>query len=180
MKTFSSIILLNLCFLGVSAQNYQPVDQSSNVKIRIKNLGSNVTGTFSGLEGNIHFNASDPSNASFRIAIDANTVNTGINARDNHLRKEEYFNVAQYPKISFVSRRITNSGKPGEYLLTGDLTIKGTTKEISFPFTVTSKNDGLLFSGECKLNRRDFKVGGSSVVMSDNVLVSLNIFAQKK
>ncbi len=180
MKTILLSISLSLLFLAGSGQRYHPVDQSSGIKIRIKNLGSNVTGTFHGLEGTIVFNPSEPGASSFRITIDPNTVNTGVKARDNHLRKEEYFNVAQYPKISFVSTHVRSSGTQGMYQLTGDLTIKGVTKEISFPFTVTTKNDGLLFSGECKLNRRDFNVGGSSMVMSDNVLVSLNVFAQKR
>lgn len=180
MKTFLLTISLSLGFLIGSGQKYQPVDQSSEIKIRIKNLASNVTATFKGLEGSIVFNASELSTSSFKITIDPNTVNTGINARDNHLRKEEYFSVATFLKISFVSKQVSRSSKPGTYMLTGNLTIKDVTKEISFPFTVTEKNDGLLFSGECKLNRRDFHVGGSSMILSDNLLVSMNIFAQKK
>jgi len=139
MKTILLIISLTIVSLVDEAQNYQPVDQLSNVKITIKNLGSNVTGTFQGLAGTIRFNATDPGASSFNITVDANTVNTGTHARDNHLRKEEYFDVAKYPKISFVSKQVTASGKPGGYLLTGNITIKGTTKEISFPFTVTAK-----------------------------------------
>src|ERR1700741_4549437 len=115
MKTILLAISLSLFFLAGNGQRYQPVDQSSDIKIRIRNLGSNVTGTFNGLEGTIVFNASDPGASSFKITIDPNTVNTGIKARDNHLRKEEYFNVAQYPKISFVSRHVRSSGKPVSY-----------------------------------------------------------------
>jgi len=179
MRTILLTISLSLFSLISTGQNYQPVDQLSDIKFTIKNLGFNVTGTFKGLAGTIRFNATDPGSSSFNVTIDANTVNTGTGARDNHLRKEEYFDVAKYPKISFVSKQVTASGKNGGYTVTGNLTIKGVTKEISFPFTVTAKNDGLLFTGECKLNRRDFKVGGSSMVLSDNLVVSLKVFAKK-
>ncbi len=160
-------------------QEYSPVDKSSAIKFSIKNFGLPVGGSFTGLQGTIHFNSSALALSMFNVSVDANTVNTGMGARDNHLRKEEYFNVQKYPILSFVSKQITAGDKPGKYLLTGTFTIKGISKQISLPFTVVSQNDGLLFTGECKLNRKDFKVGGSSFVLSDNLMVSLSVFAKK-
>ena len=60
------------------------------------------------------------------------------------------------------------------------LTIKGTTKEISFPFKATAKGDDYLFEGEFPLNRRDFNVGGGSLTMSDHLTVSLKVLSKKK
>jgi polyisoprenoid-binding protein YceI len=61
----------------------------------------------------------------------------------------------------------------------GNLIIKGVSKEIKFPFKATPKDDGFLFEGEFKINRRDFKVGGNSLSLSDDVTVSLSVFAKK-
>ena len=64
--------------------------------------------------------------------------------------------------------------------MVGNITIKGTTKEIQFPFKATPKDNGYLFEGSFKLNRRDFNVGGSSISMSDNLDVNLSVFAKKQ
>jgi polyisoprenoid-binding protein YceI len=61
----------------------------------------------------------------------------------------------------------------------GVITIKNVSREISFPFTHTSKDDGILFKGDFKLNRKDFGVGGNSFSLSDEVSIELSIFAKK-
>ena len=174
------IVIVFTCFsIFVSGQTYTAVDNASSVKFMIKNFGVNVGGTFKGLQGKIHFSEADLTSCVFDVSVDANTVNTGINGRDNHLRKEEYFNIEKFPKISFVSKHLSATGKSGNYIITGNINIKGTVKEISFPFTATPQNDGFLFEGTFKLNRRDFKVGGSSLILSDNLIVSLSVIAKK-
>jgi polyisoprenoid-binding protein YceI len=176
-----TIIMLALAMaLNATAQQYQPQGDKSTVKFVIKNFGINTGGDFKGLQGAIAWDAATPANSAFDISIDAATVNTDNDARDNHLRKEEYFNVQQYPKIMFKSGKITASGKAGAYTVSGKLSIKGTQKDISFPFTATAKDGGYLFEGSFQLNRKDYKVGGSSMVLGDNVTVSLSVFAAKK
>lgn len=160
-------------------QQYRCVDNGSTVKFTIKNIGINTSGNFTGLQGNIRFDPESLNTALFDVSVNANTVNTGIGARDNHLRKEEYFNVQQYPKISFISTSITASAKKNEYNIIGNLIIKNITKEIFFTFISVPKEEGYIFTGEYKLNRRDFNVGGKSFVLSDNLIVSLSIFTKK-
>jgi len=96
--------------------------------------------------------------------------------RDGHLRGNNYFDVKNYPSIHFVSTKVT--GKNGGFVLLGKLVIKDRAKEIQFPFTASPANDGYLFKGTFKINRKDFGVGGTSTV-SDNLEVSLNILAKK-
>ena len=179
MRTLSVFLFMLLVPFSGMAQTYHPSDQGSTVKFLIKNLGLNVSGSFTGLSGTILFNSANPALSSFRISIDAGSVNTGIQARDKHLRKESYFDVLTHPKINMVSRQIIPTRKPGEYQLTALLHMKGTSKEISFPFSVSAKNDGLMFTGEFRLNRRDFKIGGGSLVLSDSLTVLLTVFAGK-
>ena len=155
---------------------YKPVDEGSSLTFSIKNFGFNVTGSFTGLKGNIKFDPQKPAESNFDVSISANTVNTDNSLRDNHLRESAYFDVKNYPDIRLVSTKVT--GRNGTFMVYGKLTIKNKTKEISFPFTATPSNKNYLFKGTFKINRRDFDVGGGSTI-SDNLDVILNILAKK-
>ncbi|HTB26859.1 MAG TPA: YceI family protein [Puia sp.] len=174
-----TIIFSLLTITGIFASDrYKPEDQGSSVQFKIKNLGFSVNGSFSGLDGNIQFNPNDLTTSNFDVSIDANTVNTDNNMRDNHLRSETYFDVKNYPRIRFVSTKITSSNNKEHLFMFGKLTIKNQTKDISFPFTATLTNEGYLFNGTFRINRRDFNVGGTSTI-SDELEVSLNILSKK-
>jgi polyisoprenoid-binding protein YceI len=157
---------------------YKPLDAGSSVKFKIRNLGFNVNGSFSGLDGTIHFDPDNLTISNFDVSVDANTINTDNNMRDNHLRNDSYFDVKNYPRIRFVSTNVTVSNKKDTYMIVGHLTIKNQTKDISFPFSVVASNDGYLFKGTFKINRKDFGVGGTSTI-SDELEVSLDILAKK-
>jgi len=177
MKIF--LILSLVIVSGILASNqYKPEDQGSAVQFRIKNLGFNVDGTFNGLDGNIQFDPNNLTASQFEVSVDANTVNTDNNMRDNHLRNEPYLDVKNYPRIRFVSTKITPSNKTGTFTIFGKLTIKNQTKDISFPFTASMSNEGYVFSGTFRINRRDFNVGGASTI-SDDLDVTLKIFSKK-
>ena len=163
----------------VIAQKYTPVDDGSGVKFKIKNFGVTVGGSFNGLKGMIQFDAVKLTSSNFDVSVESSTVNTGLGSRDKHLRKEDYFNVERFPAINIKSTKLTAANKEGWLYFFGTLTLKGVTKEISFPFQVTQKDGGYVFTGEFKINRRDYGVGGSSVILSDNLTVNLSVFAKK-
>ncbi len=160
-------------------QTYTPTDNGSKVRFVIKNFGINTGGTFDGLSGTITFDPATLATANFDVSVAAKTVDTDMEARDNHLRKAEYFDVEKYPRISFKSTKVTTTNKDGYLFMFGVITIKNVSKEISFPFTQKSKDGGILFEGEFNLNRRDFGVGGKSFSMADDLTVELSIFARK-
>lgn len=168
-----------MCGEALCAQVYRPVDKGSSVKLTIKNDGMATDGTLTGLEGNIKFNPADLKNSSFSITIDGNTINTGIDIRDNAVKGEEYLDAKKFPAISFVSKQITQINKTAPFTVKGTLTIKGISKEISFPFTAVQKEDGMLFTGEMRINRLDFRIGVGSLDLSNSMTVSLNVFAKK-
>jgi len=176
-KIFTTFAIFST--LVISAQTYTPTDAGSKVRFVIKNFGINTGGTFDGLSGNITFDPASLATASFNVSVDAKTVDTDIEARDNHLRKAEYFDVEKFPKLSFRSTKVTTTNKEGYLFMFGIITIKNISKEVSFPFTQKTRDDGILFEGEFKLNRRDFGVGGKSFSMSDDLTVELSIFAKK-
>jgi polyisoprenoid-binding protein YceI len=169
-------VLSSLCGAG---QSYTPIDAGSKVRFVIRNFGINTGGTFEGLSGAITFDPNNLATASFEVSVEAKTVDTDIEARDNHLRKAEYFDVQNYPRLVFTSTKVTKTNKPEYLYMFGTLTIKGVTKEVKFPFTCTAKDDGWLFEGEFELNRRDFGVGGRSFSLSDELRVELSVFAKK-
>lgn len=176
LKKLVLILSSFLCAINIFAQDLSPKDEGSAISFSIKNFGITVNGSFKGLKGTVKFNEANPSTALFNLSVDAATVNTGINARDNHLKKEDYFDVAKFPLITFTSTKISATAKQSNFNATGNITIKGVTKTISFPFTATAKSNGYIFSGSFLLNRRDFNVGSSSLILSDNLNVSFSVY----
>jgi len=175
-----SILLISLLILSgrFAPTMFKPEDQGSSVQFTIRNLGFKVNGSFSGLDGKIQFDPNDLAASTFDVTVDANTVNTDNTMRDEHLRKESYFDIKNYPRIRFLSTHITSSGKNGGFIVSGKLTIKNQTKDISFPFSASLSNEKYLFKGTFKINRKDFDIGGSSTI-SDELEVNLNILADK-
>ncbi|MGZ3945197.1 MAG: YceI family protein [Mucilaginibacter sp.] len=177
MKRLYLLLIIILTWTAGFAQ-YKPVDQGSSIQFVIGNFGFDVNGSFKDIHGTINFDPQNLSNAHFDVDIDANTVNTDNTLRDSHLRGESYFDVKKYGKIRLESTKVTAGVKAGTFLLTGKLTIKNTTQDISFPFAANPVADGYQFKGEFKIKRKDFGVGGTSTI-SDELQVSLNIIAKK-
>ncbi|MCI0751500.1 MAG: YceI family protein, partial [Flammeovirgaceae bacterium] len=94
----SFVILLS----AINQEVYTPSDKNSTIQFTIRNFGVNTEGTFTGLKGKVQFNPDQDGNFA-ELTVDTKTVNTGINLRDNHLRKEKYFDVTTYPLIKFTS-----------------------------------------------------------------------------
>jgi len=175
MKKYFLFFLIFAAAKFASAQ-YKPVDKESSLKFTIGNFGFDVNGSFTGFQGSITFDAQNPSAGIFDVTIDAATINTDNSARDKHLKEDGYFDVANYPRIHFLSTKIT--GKGGTFTMYGHLTIKGKSKDISFPFTASPAGDGYVFKGSFKINRKDFGVGGTSTI-SNELEVVLNVHAAK-
>jgi polyisoprenoid-binding protein YceI len=172
---FTLIFLFPLVLI---AQNASWNIAKYKVRFTIKNAGIKVDGSFSGLDAIIIFEEKSTQN-SFHASVAANTVNTGIDARNNHLKKASYFNVEKYPIITIESNKITALGN-GKYLANCTVKIKGITKLISMPFTYSYVNNMGVFKGSMLLNRLDFNVGESSLVLSDDVIINIEIEANKQ
>ena len=172
------LLLLAANYSLVMAAQYKPLDNKSSIRFTIKNFGIGVGGGFSGLTGNISYDAQQPEKTSFHILINSSTINTDNELRDNHLKKEDYFDVAHYPEISFESTKVLKTEKSGMLMVYGKLTIKNHSKEIAFPFSAEAAGDAYLFKGAFSINRKDFWVGGSSII-SDNANVTIAVMAAK-
>lgn len=174
MKTYQkSIFILFVLFqFAAIAQNAYSVE-SSSIKFAIKNAGLTVNGTFAGFKSTIIFDGTNLSTATFDAQVEVKTIETGIGLRNNHLKKAVYFDAEKYPIISMKATRVEK--KESGFLGYFSITIKGTTKLVEIPFTF----DGNRFKAVFSINRLDFKVGGSNVVMADDVTVLLDILVKK-
>lgn len=182
-KKMKDIFLICSLFISTSvfSQNYSPVDSLSKVHFVIKNFGINTGGDLSEVSGKIHFLPENPSESHFNTTVSVSSIDTDNSMRDNNLKGDEYFDAAKYPKISIVSTKIEKTNKTGEgyFYFTGNLTIKGITKAVSFPFQAKAQNNGYLFTGNFQIDRTEFGVGEKNIVLSNLVEVTLSVFAKK-
>src|SRR5690606_21565307 len=128
-------LLIALSFCSLSTVWAQTIDASkSYVSFSISKLVVNtVEGQFTGMNGKVKFNESNPLKSSFDVCVDASSVKTDSEKRDKHLKTEDFFHVAKYPNICFKSKKVvkTDAG----YSVEGSLTMIGVTKNVSIPFT---------------------------------------------
>ena len=166
---------------NTSAQKYKPVDAGSKVHFVIKNFGIATGGDLSGTQGEIDFSPNNLAACRFDVTVAVATVNTDNEMRDKSLVSDEYFDVTKYPSLRLVSTKIgkTNKTDSGFYYFTGNLTIKGVTKEISFPFQAKKTENEYVFTGNFDIDRTQFGVGDKSMVLSNKVAVSLRVAAKK-
>lgn len=169
MRLLSIIVLA--FFTGPSL--YFPSDAKSSITFQIRNFGLLVEGSLSGLDGEIVFDSEKPENCRVNLSVSTKTITTGIALRDNHLKKREYLDANTYPVISFKSEKIVKHNE--NWIATGKFTIKKTTKEVSFPFKVMIQDNGLVFGGVFKINRKDFDVGGNSLSMANELTITFKI-----
>ncbi len=172
-----TIFIFSIFINTLAIAQYKPAEQGSTMQFTVQNLGFDVHGSFSGFKGIINFDVQNPATDNFDVTIDASTVNTDNSMRDGHLKDDGYFDVKNYPNIHFVSTNVT-AGKAGVYNITGKLTIKNKSADISFPFTATPSGDGYLLKGSFKINRKYYGVGGTSTI-SNQVEIVLNVLAKK-
>ena len=170
MKKILTILLACILFSYLaSAQN---TIAHSAITFKIKNLGITVDGTVGGLQATIHFNPADMVSASIEASADAKTISTDNSMRDDHLRSDEFFDAAKYPKILLKSVSIKHKSG-NKYTGQFNLTIKNKSKTVEIPFTYTAKGTLSDFTGSFRINRLDYGIGDTSLTLSDEVTISI-------
>ena len=136
-----------------------------------------VRGAFNDFEGTATIDGTNPANSSVQITIQAASIDTRNQQRDEHLRTNDFLDIATYPTITFVSTEVAHEGGD-EFRVTGDLTIRGVTKQVSFPLEFQGMvkdpwgNDRIGFEGEVVINRKDWGVNWNAALEAGGVLVS--------
>ncbi|MBC3841752.1 polyisoprenoid-binding protein [Streptacidiphilus sp. 4-A2] len=135
-----------------------------------------VRGSFNDVSGTVVVDAEDPTKSSAKVTIQVVSVDTRNADRDNHLRTNEFLDVASYPEITFASTDVKLNGD-SNVTLTGDLTIKGVTKPVTIDFdyqgaaTDPFGNQRLGFEGSHTISRQDYGVSWNAPLETGGVLV---------
>ena len=141
-----------------------------------------VRGQFTEFTGTAHVDTADPASSKVEVSIVANSINTGQQQRDDHLRSGDFFESEQYPDITFSSTDVSRDGD--DWTITGDLTIKGVTHSIAVPVEFTGSaqapfgNTRIGFEGAATLNRKDWGLSWNAALETGGVLVSEKIKLQ--
>lgn len=165
--------------------NFDKAHSFIGFKVRHNGL-IEVPGFFRDFTGAVNFDAKDITKSSVEFTAKATSVDTGVAGRDNHLRRADFFDVENHPEMTFKSTRVEKKGN--NWMLTGDLTMRGVTKSVTFPFSIVGWNPPdergggkMGIAAETTINRRDFGVNyGTDAALSDQVKVVLQIEAVKR
>jgi polyisoprenoid-binding protein YceI len=173
---------------GAATSEWKIDPQHSSAQFAVRHMAiSTVRGAFSKVIGTIVLDDNDVTKSTVDVTIDVSTVDTREPARDNDLRSDKFFDVAHFPTMTFKSKKVAQLA-PGKLKVTGDLTIRGTTKEVvldvegpTAPVKDPWGNQRAAASASAKINRQDFGVkwnatmDNGGVVVSDEVSINIDV-----
>ena len=166
----------------VSGQKYQITPQNSKIEF----TGSKVTGSHNGgfqqFSGEVDY-AGDPQRSQVNITIQTDSITTDDEDLTKHLKTPDFFDVAKFPTATFVSTEIKPGGEGGAtHTVTGNLTMHGVTKAVTFPATIAVTPDTATVDSTFSINRKDFGIsyaGATNNLIRDDVVLKLMIRANK-
>ena len=174
-------------YAPIPAGEYKIDPAHSTIGFAVRHYEINwVDGRFKDFEGTVRYDDKDVTKSSVEFTAKATSIDTGVEARDKHLRTADFFEVEKYPTLSFKSTRVERKGKDA-YVLHGDLTLKGVTKPVQLPFTLAGAikdprgNTRFGVEAQTTINRRDFGINfggpmtGGGLSIGDEVNIELNL-----
>ncbi|HEU4363865.1 MAG TPA: YceI family protein [Candidatus Krumholzibacteria bacterium] len=151
-----------------------PAHTSVGFKVRHM-MVTNVKGSFGTVSGTVKFDPEKVENSSVEVTIDAASIDTNHEKRDAHLKSADFLDVATHPSITFKSKKVAKKGD--QWIATGDLTIRGVTREVDLPFTLSGPaadpwgNQVIGVDGALKINRTDFGASWNKALETGGMLV---------
>jgi polyisoprenoid-binding protein YceI len=184
MSRFVFTTVITLAFSAAAAAQagtWQIDPNHTAAQFAVKHLAvSTVRGAFMKVSGSAQYDPADPTKDTVDITIDANSVDTRVQMRDNDLRSPNFLDVQKFPTITFKSKQ-TKSVGGGKLQMVGDLTIHGVTKEVvldvdgpSSPIKDPWGNQRIGASATTKINRKDFGVNGLPAVVGDDINITID------
>jgi len=174
----ATLILATFIFSGsaalgaeASGQHWQIDKEHSTIGFRIRHIVGHVPGIFARFSGEVEYDPREPERSQFYILIDSASVHTGVHQRDEHLRGEDFLDVARSPRIIFASKKV-EARDGNELVVVGDLTIRDVTAEVRVPLKVLGIADHpfkdkmpntkvLGLQAQFSINRVEFHVGSA-------------------
>jgi polyisoprenoid-binding protein YceI len=179
LKRSAAAIMLAVGAITASAQvhDYKIDPAHTEADFAIKHMAiSTVHGSFHGVSGMVRFDPGDPTKWAVDATIDVNTVDTGVAARDNHLKSEAFFNVAKFSTMTFKSTGVSKAGD--HYNLNGILTMHGVTKPVVLSMEAPSKEQVGMdkkvhrgFTATTTINRKDFGLSYGGALASGDATI---------
>lgn len=156
---------------GTPAEALEWVVVDASVTFVIRNAGLPVEGSFESVGMEVRFDPSAPESGSLSGTADPSTIKTGIAFRDRHLQAREFFHVARFGDVELHSLEVkrVNDGFEGLFRLR----IRDVERHVRIPFTFVTNGPEAILAGELTINRLDYDVGESSIILSDEVRVSV-------
>jgi polyisoprenoid-binding protein YceI len=149
-------------------------------------VGSKVTGKHDGgfkkVSGSAKLAGGKPEGGSVEVEIDTTSVYSDDEKLTGHLKSGDFFDVEKHPTAKFVSTSIEKGGEGGSHTVTGNLTLRGKTKSIKFPATITQSGDTITVKSEFSINRKDFDIvyaGKADDLIRDDVVIKLELDLKK-
>jgi polyisoprenoid-binding protein YceI len=167
MKTLALILLMFV----VNAQPLVTARETCSVRFSVENAGFDVEGTLDVARTEIRFDPNQLKKSSVEIILDPSSIETGIDIRNKHLKRSDYFDVARFPEIRVRStgfRRKNKNEVVGEF----SLTIKSVTKQISIPIEIKEIGDVIAYEAIFQVNRLDFGVGEESLTLDNTINIT--------
>jgi polyisoprenoid-binding protein YceI len=177
-------VLASVCVAGIAcgADTYLTDPSHTSVSFSVRHLAIyKVRGKFKEFSGTIMYDENDITQSSMHGTIKAASIDTDNEKRDKELRSEKFLDAATFPDITFVSKRVEQ--KDGAYALIGDLTLRGVTKEIALPFTITGHlvhygKTLLGFEASIQINRREFGITYAKVTDMGGLIVGNTVYIE--
>ncbi|WP_207514521.1 YceI family protein [Longitalea luteola] len=166
--SMATLLAVTAVFAFAAAQKWTISDKYS-----IKFSSNDVAGIFKTFTGNILFDEANLAASKFDVSIDVNSINTGNGLQNKHAKGAEWFDAAKFPAIKYTSKKIVKAGNG--YQVTGDLQIKGITKEYTIPFTFKKAGAGATFNGSFTVNRSDFKIGKPGGDVAEQIKIDVAV-----
>ncbi len=163
-------------------QTWQLDPPHSAAQFSVRHMGiSTVRGTFTKLSGTVQYDPSDPAKSSIEVTIDAASVDSRVERRDNDLRSDHFLDAQKYPTLTFKSKRIESAG-PDKLKAVGDLTIRGVTKEVvlnidgpSQPMKDPRGNMHMGASATTTVNRTEFGMTAYQGMVGNDVTITIDV-----
>ncbi len=173
--------------VAAQSETWQLDPPHSAAQFSVRHMGiSTIRGTFTKLSGNVQYDPADVTKTSMDVTIDAASVDSRVEMRDNDLRSDHFLDVAKFPTITFKSKRVEAAG-PDKLRVTGDLTIRGVTKEavldVDGPSKPIKDQRGTLHMGAAattKINRMDFGMSGYQGMVGNDVAITIDVELVKR
>lgn len=171
--------------LAADSDTWELDQNHSAAHFTVRHMGiSNVQGSFAKMSGTVKFDDKDVAKSSVNITIDVSSVDTGVEARDKDLRSDHFFDVAKYPTMTFQSTKISKGGS--SLKMTGNLTIHGITKEVTFdvdgPSAPLKEKDETHrgAAATAKIMRDDFGISSGMGSIGNPITLSIDIDMMQK